>query len=58
MLPSYPTVKDAMEIHYKEHPDTAQTLDEKDIHANHVEAQNAALRRKNSAFRRRTLCQI
>jgi len=39
---------------HREHPDTEQTIDEQDIHANHVEAQNAALRRKNSAFRRRT----
>jgi len=38
----------------REHPETDQTLDTSDIHANHVEAQNAALRRKNSAFRRRT----
>jgi len=29
-------------------------LDNQDIHANHIEAQNAALRRRNSAFRRRT----
>ena len=42
------------EAPHREHPDTSQTLDEQDIHANHVEAQNAALRRKNSAFRRRT----
>lgn len=38
----------------REHPETDQTLDTADIHANHVEAQNAALRRRNSAFRRRT----
>jgi hypothetical protein len=38
----------------REHPDTEQTLDSSDIHANHGEAQNAALRRRNSAFRRRT----
>lgn len=38
----------------REHPDTEQLLDDSDIHANHVEAQNAALRRRNSAFRRRT----
>jgi hypothetical protein len=38
----------------REHPDTEQTLDDTDIHANHVEAHNAALRRRNSAFRRRT----
>ena len=37
-----------------EHPETKQNIDSADIHANHVEAQNAALRRRNSAFRRRT----
>ena len=42
------------EAPWREHPDTEQTLDNRDIHANHVEAQNAALRRRNSAFRRRT----
>lgn len=42
------------EAPWREHPDTEQTLDDTDIHANHVEAQNAALRRRNSAFRRRT----
>ena len=38
----------------REHPDTGQTFKDTDIHANHVEAYNAALRRRNSAFRRRT----
>jgi hypothetical protein len=38
----------------QEHPDTTQDLKDSDIHANHVEAQNAALRRRNSAFRRKT----
>ncbi len=38
----------------KEHPDTSQDLKVSEIHANHVEAQNAALRRRNSAYRRRT----
>lgn len=37
-----------------EHPDTKQTVKDKDTHANHVEAYNASLRRKNSAYRRRT----
>ena len=37
-----------------EHPDTNQDLPESNIHANHVEAYNASLRRRNSAFRRRT----
>ncbi len=42
------------EAPWREHPDTKQTLNNSDIHANHIEAQNAALRRRNSAFRRRT----
>jgi hypothetical protein len=37
-----------------EHPDTFQDIENKDIHANHMEGQNAAFRRKNSAYRRRT----
>jgi len=37
-----------------EHPETAGVIEEKDIHADHVEAQNAALRRKCSPFRRKT----
>ena len=37
-----------------EHPETDQKLSESEIHANHVEANNAAMRRRNSAFRRRT----
>ena len=37
-----------------EHPDTPQTLMDKQIHANHQEAQNAAYRRKISAYRRKT----
>lgn len=37
-----------------EHPATDFNLDNHQIHANHVEAFNASLRRRNSAFRRRT----
>ena len=37
-----------------EHPNTKQDIINRDIHANHCEGQNAALRRKNSAYRRRT----
>jgi transposase-like protein len=37
-----------------EHPETPQNLSNSEIHANHVEAFNAALRRRNSAYRRRT----
>ncbi len=37
-----------------EHPDTTQDIEDSDIHANHVEAFNAALRRRCAAFRRKT----
>ena len=37
-----------------EHPNTSQDLDNKDIHANHLESFNSAIRRKLSCFRRRT----
>lgn len=37
-----------------EHPATDSNLDNHQIHANHVEAFNGSLRRRNSAFRRRT----
>ncbi len=37
-----------------EHPHTLQNLANHEIHANHVEAFNASLRRKNSTYRRRT----
>lgn len=37
-----------------EHPETAQDIKNSDIHANHVEAFNAALRRTCAAFRRKT----
>jgi transposase-like protein len=38
----------------REHPDTDQSLAKNEIHANHLEAQNAASRRRNSTFRRKT----
>jgi hypothetical protein len=38
---------------HKEHPLTGEVL-ESDIHANHVEADNASNRRKNSCYRRKT----
>ena len=37
-----------------EHPQTKHEVVESDIHANHVEAFNAAMRRRNAAFRRKT----
>jgi transposase-like protein len=36
-----------------EHPETTLEIAEHEIHANHVEAFNASLRRRNSAFRRK-----
>lgn len=39
---------------HPEHPDTKQNLNKEEIHANHCEGQNAATRRRNSTFRRRT----
>ncbi len=38
----------------REHPGTTQNLTDPEIHANHLEAQNAATRRRNSTFRRKT----
>lgn len=37
-----------------EHPETVSIIENREIHANHVEANNAAMRRKCSAFRRKT----
>ena len=37
-----------------EHPETIQNILDSDIHANHVEALNSSIRRKNSAYRRKT----
>lgn len=37
-----------------EHPETDQDVAEPTIHANHVEAFNASLRRRNATFRRKT----
>src|SRR5215470_1955592 len=39
---------------WKEHPETARTMVEMDIHANHAEAFFSALRRKCATFRRKT----
>src|SRR5216683_5874358 len=39
---------------WKEHPETARTIEETDIHANHAEAFLSALRRKCATFRRKT----
>src|SRR5215212_11104067 len=39
---------------YPEHPDTAQPIATKDIHAHHLEAFNTSLRRRCAAYRRRT----
>ena len=37
-----------------EHPDTAHEIKDKEIHANHLEAFNSSLRRRNSTVRRKT----
>lgn len=37
-----------------EHPDTEQNIENKDIHANHLEAFNSALRRRMACYRRKT----
>lgn len=37
-----------------EHPETGFSIENQEIHANHVESFNASLRRRNSAFRRKT----
>ncbi|CAK0765375.1 transposase [Gammaproteobacteria bacterium] len=42
------------EAPHREHPQTKQDIANSDIHANHVEAFNASLRRRNSAYRRKT----
>jgi hypothetical protein len=39
---------------YPEHPDTAQPLATTEMHANHLEAFHASLRRRCAAYRRRT----
>ncbi len=39
---------------WAEHPETTQTIEETDIHANHAEAFWSALRRKCTPFRRKT----
>ena len=39
---------------HPEHPNTVQNIENQDIHANHVEAFNSALRRKLSCYRRKT----
>lgn len=42
------------ETPHAEHPQTFQNISNNDIHANHAEAFNASLRRRSSAYRRRT----
>jgi hypothetical protein len=46
--------RDKYESPHPEHPGTLQNIDNKEVHANHVEAYNASLRRSNSAYRRKT----
>jgi len=42
------------EAPHPEHPETRQDISNSDVHANHVEAFNASIRRRNSAYRRKT----
>jgi len=42
------------ETPHAEHPQTVQNITDTEIHANHVEAFNASIRRRSSAYRRRT----
>lgn len=42
------------ETPHREHPQTVQNIRNTDIHANHVEAFNASLRRRCSTYRRKT----
>ncbi len=42
------------EAPHREHPETPQDISQADIHANHLEASNASIRRRNSAYRRKT----
>lgn len=46
--------REKYEAPHREHPKTKQDIDDKDIHANHVEASNASIRRGHSAYRRKT----
>ncbi len=46
--------REKYESPHREHPGTIQNIENKDIHANHVEAYNVSLRRRNSAYRRKT----
>jgi hypothetical protein len=39
---------------HREHPETEQNLENQDVHANHLEGFNAALRRRLSCYRRKT----
>ena len=45
---------DKVETPKAEHPETTELPEEKDVHANHVEAFNSSIRRSLSAFRRCT----
>ena len=46
--------KDKYQTPKAKHPKTPQNIINRDIHANHCEGQNSAMRRRNFAFRRRT----
>ncbi len=42
------------QVPVREHPETTHTVEENEIHANHAEAFNPSIRRRNSAYRRKT----
>ena len=46
--------RDKYQAPQPEHPQTTQDIQEKEIHANHVEAFNSSLRRNCAAYRRKT----
>ncbi len=46
--------REKYEAPHREHPETKQDINDNEIHANHVEASNASIRRGNSAYRRKT----
>ena len=46
--------REKYETPHREHPETNQNISDTEIHANHAEAFNSSIRRRNSACRRRT----
>lgn len=46
--------REKYETPHREHPETKQNISDTEIHANHAEAFNSSIRRRNSTCRRRT----